>query len=65
VQVTDCPLVTVPAEAWEVVEMADWFFERSILPAAGGVLDQARVFMAACRMLRPEVEKWKAKLKIG
>jgi hypothetical protein len=51
--VSGCPLLIVPSEVWTVVEMASLYINHGLPAVAGGQLDQARTFLAACRLLRP------------
>lgn len=41
--VTGCPLTSVPAEAWQLAELAD-LAERGMMPEPGGTLDQPAAF---------------------
>lgn len=48
-KLTTCPLEGVGEDVWSALEAADWAKDPGFLPAAGGTLDQAAIFLAACR----------------
>lgn len=54
-----CPQLAVPAEVWEVIELAD-LYEKGLPPVAGGTLDQADAFLRGCRMYWNERERIRA-----
>lgn len=62
-EITQCPLELITPDIWEVIEMAE-FFEKGLPPVAGGVLDQAKIFIDACRFIFREQARWKKKLGI-
>ena len=60
--VTQCPLKEVPAGTWDVIELAR-LYKEGLPPAAGGALDQAKVFLDACRVIWAEEARWREKLE--
>jgi len=63
VHLTECPLVAVPGDAWQVIEMAD-LLKHGLPPLAGGMLDQVQVFVDAARFVWGEQTHWRATLGI-
>jgi hypothetical protein len=61
IAIAGCPLEIVPAEAYEIVELAATAAEHGLMPVAGGLLDQAAVFLTAARMVWAE----KARIEAG
>lgn len=59
IRLTSCPLETVPAEAFETVDLAG-LLEKGLPPVAGGMLDQAKVFLDAARFVWNEEARAKA-----
>jgi len=60
INITSCPLDYIPAVVWETFELAE-LFEKGLPPIAGGVLDQAENFLAACRQIETEMSHWQRK----
>ena len=57
-----CPLLYVTQDVWDVVRMAG-LFEKGLPPVAGGVLDQAAIFVEAAGLVSRDTNYWKAKLE--
>jgi len=57
-----CPLELVTNDIWEVMEYAQ-LYEKGLPPVAGGALDQAQIFLDACRTIF-SLEKY-ARKKLG
>lgn len=49
---TSCPREHVGNDVAEACRLSDWATENSVLPIAGGVLDQSETFMDFSRLLR-------------
>lgn len=60
IEIADCPLRIVPVDVWEIVDMAE-LYEKGLPPVAGGSLDQARVFLVACRAIWADQAREKAR----
>jgi hypothetical protein len=56
--VDQCPLLVIDRETLDVIELAE-FAAKGHFPVAGGVLDQAHSFLAACRFVWAEEAYWK------
>jgi hypothetical protein len=55
-------MTILPASIWDVADLAAML--REGLPAAaGGMLDQARTFLAACRFLWREEADWEKRIR--
>ena len=54
-----CPRRLIPAAVWELAEMAD-LFAKGVVPVAGGLLDQADAFLAACLIYWRERDRIRA-----
>jgi NADPH-dependent 7-cyano-7-deazaguanine reductase QueF-like protein len=63
IEITQCPLEIITPDIWEVIELAQ-LYEKGLPPVAGGALDQANIFVDACRMIWSEEKVWKNKLGI-
>jgi len=63
IRITGCPLEMIPPDVWEVIQYAE-LYEKGLPPIAGGVLDQAKNFIEACRFIFSEQRHWKNKLGI-
>ncbi len=61
VKITECPLVLVPENIWEVIKFAE-LYEKGLPPIAGGALDQAKSFIDAALFIMREKSYWKNKL---
>jgi hypothetical protein len=61
--VIGCPLEIIPAESWQVIEMAG-LYKKGLAPTAGGVLQQARTFLAAARFVWADQARWRVRLKL-
>jgi len=53
----------ITADVWEVIMLAE-LFEKGLPPIAGGVLDQAKIFVDAASFIFREKSYWKSKLGI-
>jgi hypothetical protein len=53
----ECPLVSVPPAAWEILDAAECM-DQGLLPVAGGLEDQAAAFLTAARFVRAETKRW-------
>ncbi len=51
VRITACPLTLLPSEIWTVLDLAA-LYDKGLPPVAGGALDQAEGFLAACRFIQ-------------
>lgn len=51
---TGCPLELIGRDVWEVLDYASLFGEKGCSPVAGGIVDQAKVFIDACRFIWSE-----------
>jgi hypothetical protein len=58
--VTGCPLRIVPAETFGILDLAE-LMKEGLPPVAGGVLDQAKTFLDAARLVWAEEERWRQK----
>jgi len=58
-----CPLEIITDDVVDMMELAD-LWEKGLPPVAGGVLDQAAMFVAAARFYFGEKAYWKNKLGI-
>lgn len=58
-----CPLEMITRDVWEVIGLAE-LFEKGLPPVAGGVLDQAKIFVDATRIVFHEQQYYKKKLGI-
>jgi len=63
IEIKQCPQTLVTADVWEAIEFAE-LYEKGLPPVAGGALDQAQVFIEACRMIWAEQAYWKKRYKI-
>jgi len=63
IEITRCPLEIITADVWQVIQYAE-FFEKGLPPVAGGVTDQAAVFLEAAQFVFGEQQYWKNKLGI-
>lgn len=63
IRITDCPLKLITEDVWEVIALAE-LFEKGLPPIAGGVLDQAKIFVDAASFIFQEKSYWKNKLGI-
>ena len=61
IKITCCPLEIITDDVLEVIEYAD-LFEKGLPPVAGGVLNQAKIFVEAARYIMDEKRYWKKKL---
>jgi len=52
IYISDCPLVFIPAQTWELIEMAEMYLEHGLPPIAGGQLDQAKGFLDAAGYIK-------------
>jgi hypothetical protein len=57
-EIDRCPLEVITPDIWEAIEMAG-FYKKALPPVAGGVLDQANIFIAACTMIWNEEKYYK------
>jgi len=62
-RVTQCPLEVITPDIWRAIRLAG-FWEKGIPPVAGGVLDQANVFIEAAELIFAEQAVYKKKLGI-
>ncbi|MHC4617208.1 MAG: hypothetical protein ACYTEQ_05585 [Planctomycetota bacterium] len=62
-RLTQCPLAYVSRDIWQGIEYAE-LFEKGLPPVAGGVADQAKVFIDIARFIWQEQAYWKGKLGI-
>ena len=60
---TQCPLEVITPDIWRVIRLAG-FYEKGLPPVAGGVLDQANVFIEAAELIFAEQAVYKKKLGI-
>ena len=58
-----CPLVMITRDIWELITLAE-LFEKGLPPVAGGVLNQAKIFVEAARLIFNEQQYYKRKLGI-
>lgn len=58
-----CPLEIISWRDWNLMEYAE-LYKKGLPPLAGGALDQAACFVAACNYIYFEQQSWKRKLKI-
>jgi len=56
-------LKLITEDVWEVISLAE-LFEKGLPPVAGGVLDQAKIFVDAASFIFREKSYWKHKLGI-
>ena len=63
IEITQCPLEVITPDVWEVMELAQ-LYEKGLPPVAGGALDQASIFVQACRIIWNDEAVWKSKLGI-
>lgn len=56
--IVGCPLKVIPAEIWDIIELAE-LYEKGLPPIAGGSLDQMRAFVAAFRIVTQEKARHK------
>lgn len=63
IDITQCPFEWIDDDVWEAMEFAD-LYEKGLPPIAGGALDQAAVFVDACRFIWQEEAVWKRELGI-
>lgn len=63
ISITECPLNLITSDVWEIISLAD-LFEKGLPPIAGGVLNQAKIFVEAARFVFSEKAHWKNKLGI-
>jgi len=61
--ITKCPLEFITSDVFEIIALAG-LFEKGLPPIAGGVLDQAKIFVDAARFVFQEQQYWKKKLGI-
>ncbi len=61
--ITKCPLEFITTDVFELIALAE-LFEKGLPPVAGGVLDQAKIFVDAARFVFQEQRYWKNKLGI-
>ena len=61
-EIPACPLDYVTEDVWDVIRLAE-LFEKGLPPVAGGVLDQAVVFVEAANFIRHEINYWKSETK--
>lgn len=59
---TRCPMDAIGPDAIELMELAD-LYRRGIPPVAGGALDQAAAFNAACRFVWAERDRVEAEMQ--
>lgn len=62
VDITDCPLKTVTADVWGIIE-AQEFLEAGLAPVAGGLLEQTQSFLDAARFVKSEKRSWENRNK--
>ena len=60
---TGCPLDYVTDDIWTAIDYAE-LYEKGLPPIAGGALDQAQIFLDACKLILAEKAYWKKRLKI-
>ena len=63
IEITECPLELITPDVWEAIEYAE-LYEKGLPPVAGGVLNQAKIFIEACRQIWAEQAFWNKKLGI-
>lgn len=63
VDITQCPLLFINDDAWELITMSE-LYEKGLPPIIGGSLDQAYAFVSACQFIWQENNYWKRKLKV-
>jgi len=61
IDIIDCPLKLITEDVWQVIRFAE-LYEKGLPPIAGGVLDQAKVFVDAAQFVMNEKAYWKSKL---
>lgn len=61
IRLTCCPLKAIPGEAWRFLDYAE-LFAKGLPPVAGGVLDQAYMFVQYARFVWAEKNRNKAAL---
>lgn len=59
----ECPLAYVTDDIWELIQLAG-LYEKGLPPISGGSLDQAHIFVEACRIIWAEQSFWKRKFKL-
>jgi len=59
--ITTCPLELITSDVWEMIMLAG-LFEKGLPPVAGGVLDQAKIFVETATFIFREQNYWKQKL---
>lgn len=57
-----CPLQQLPAQTWEIIELA-CLWDKGLPPVAGGSMDQSRAFVAAARFVLADRDMWRNTLK--
>lgn len=63
IKITCCPLEMITRDVWELIALAE-LFEKGLPPVAGGVLDQAKIFVDAARLVFNTQRYFKRKLGI-
>lgn len=58
-RLTGCPKTLIPRDVWDVIGEAE-MYKRGLPPIAGGTLDQAAGFTAACKFVWAEEDRMKA-----
>jgi len=49
-ELTQCPLEILTPDVLQTIELAE-LYEKGLPPVAGGVLDQANIFIESCRFI--------------
>jgi hypothetical protein len=62
-RIESCPHEMISLDVWELLKMST-FARRGILPCAGGLLDQTKIFVDACDRVWAEEGFWRSKLGI-
>jgi hypothetical protein len=58
INITDCPLLLITRDVWDLIRYAE-LFEKGLPPIAGGVLQQADIFIQAAEFYFGEKQYWK------
>jgi hypothetical protein len=60
IDITECPLEMITEDVWQIIRFAE-LYEKGLPPIAGGVLEQAKVFIDAAQFVMNEKTYWKSK----